>query len=659
MPGSFETPLNHMQRLHPAFSVSLLKTALLPGFLLCLLLSFVPLPAADSAEKVLFAQRLSMLKHKTGILIQQIRNSGDSPDRGEFIRQLHEARMVLKSADFWLRYLCPQEYRSLNGPLRTEWETEVFEKYERPYRRIGSGLTLLELQLGEDSWNADSALALMLPCQSTLQFLASDSIAGLLSQYHHGFLCNRLFLLNLATIYTTGFECPDPERMAPELSQMLRDTRDIYTAFNSDFPQTPFSQEYLQHYDQLIAFADSQALHPDSFSHFQLIRDHVNPLFAINQQLIRKYAVRSHSYMDYSINNLCDRIFDKSLYRGQYEKGVFGRISSEADLNLLRELGRQLFYDPILSGNLNRSCASCHIPEQAFTDTTVSTSLAADGRTRLRRNTPTLLNAQYNHLAMLDGLHTTLLQQAAAVIQNPEEMQGQETRIIKYVNSCSTYKKGFAALQKYTPLKPKLQLEHISSAIIWYYSSFSSASAPFDHMINGDTNADPMVVAGFNLFMGKAQCATCHFLPQFNGVKPPYIGSEFEVIGVPADTAFKALSPDSGRYLVNPATETLHAFRTGSLRNIARTKPYMHNGVFASLQQVIEFYNNGGGAGRGLRVPNQTLSAEPLHLTAAEIQQLTLFLQSLSEQYLPPTVPATLPVSSIKKANQRQVRGAF
>src|SRR5688500_15720855 len=123
---------------------------------------------------------------------------------------------------------------------------------------------------------------------------------------------------------------------------------------------------------------------------------------------------------------------------------------------------------------------------------------------------------------------------------------------------------------------------------------------------------------GFNLFMSKAQCATCHFAPQFNGVKPPYVGSEFEVLGVPADTLYQSLSKDQGRYEINPAEETNHAFRTGTLRNIMQTAPYMHNGIFKTMDQVIKFYNGGGGAGRKLLVPNQTLSSDSLALTKQE-----------------------------------------
>jgi cytochrome c peroxidase len=159
--------------------------------------------------------------------------------------------------------------------------------------------------------------------------------------------------------------------------------------------------------------------------------------------------------------------------------------------------------------------------------------------------------------------------------------------------------------------------------------------------------------------MSKAQCATCHFVPQFNGVKPPYIGSEFEVLGVPADSLYKTLSPDSGRYTLNPANETFRAFRTGTLRNSERTKPYMHNGAFNTMNQVLDFYDGGGGIGHGLTIPNQTLSSDSLHLTKVEKQNLIAFIKSLNEDIEFETKPEHLPLSKNKNLNYRKVGGEY
>src|SRR6202008_4738618 len=101
---------------------------------------------------------------------------------------------------------------------------------------------------------------------------------------------------------------------------------------------------------------------------------------------------------------------------------------------------------------------------------------------------------------------------------------------------------------KYTPQEPEVCFEHIASALTMYYATFSNYYSPFDNAMNDHADLDVPARNGFNLFMSKAQCATCHFVPQFNGVKPPFVSSEFEVLGVPADVKYHAISNDSGRF---------------------------------------------------------------------------------------------------------------
>jgi cytochrome c peroxidase len=141
-------------------------------------------------------------------------------------------------------------------------------------------------------------------------------------------------------------------------------------------------------------------------------------------------------------------------------------------------------------------------------------------------------------------------------------------------------------------------------------------------------------VRGANLFMGKAQCATCHFIPLFNGLIPPdYAVTEFEVLGTTADDHLDRprLSPDSGRFGSYPLPFFRGAFKTPTVRNAALTAPYMHNGGFRSLETVVDFYNRGGGAGLGLSVPEQTLSADSLRLSVGEMNDIVLFIHTLTD----------------------------
>jgi len=262
-------------------------------------------------------------------------------------------------------------------------------------------------------------------------------------------------------------------------------------------------------------------------------------------------------------------------------------------------------------------------------------------------------------LLMLDGRLITLQAQGKAVITNPVEMGGEVQDVVNKVMSCDEYRTAFKKFLKLTPEEHKVTIDHIVSAITYYYGDFSNYYAPFDEAMNNNKPLNSESIKGFNLFMGKARCGTCHFVPEFNGVKPPYISTEFEVLGVPEDTAYHKLSSDKGRYDANPAYETMNAFRTGSLRNVQYTGPYMHNGVFNTLDQVIEFYDAGGGVGNKLNVENQTLSSDSLKLTVSEKKELISFLLSLNEKIIFQKPPEKLPESSNRELNTRKVGGEY
>ncbi|HUR66051.1 MAG TPA: cytochrome c peroxidase [Chitinophagaceae bacterium] len=639
------------------------KTAL--GILL--LLTFIVLvssfsqPAEPVAYKSAYKEKISGFRETQQELLETIRlyRTISKNDIDILKNKIHETRSKLKELDFWLRYLEPVVYKKINGPLPVEWETEVFEKFEAPYKREGGGLTLAELYLDEKDIRKDSLETLVNGSIRATQVFLEDSITQNLNTHHHFFLANRLFLLNLAAVYTTGFECPDTTRIIPEMEHMLKAVEAIYKTYDLNFPAYPLKDEYLALFEKTIQYVRSQPSSYSLFDHLHFIQHYINPLYRLNHNMILDYKVRSTNYIDYSLDKKTASIFDKSLYRGQNAKGVFIGIDDETQLSELKNIGKLLFYDPILSLNNKRSCASCHNPATFFTDTTLSTHLNFDGQHKLARNTPSLINAVHNQLVMIDGKHISLEDQSIDVITNPDEMGSNKDEVLKKIMSCDDYKKVFKKYLAATPQYASVNMEHIASAIILYYSEFSFYYSSFDHIMNERKTAEPSVKRGFNLFMGKAQCGTCHFVPQFNGSKPPYTSSEFEVLGVPADTNFKSLSPDKGRYMVNPAKETYAAFRTASVRNTALTKPYMHNGIFKTLESVIDFYDGGGGIGRGLVVNNQTLSSDSLKLTGNEKKDILAFINSLNEDIPLQLPPARLPVSKNKALNSRVVGGEY
>ena len=506
----------------------------------------------------LYAERIKEFEIQQQKLMGIIQVSEDPKSKESEIKSaISRARLELKKIDFWIRYFEPLAYKKINGPLPVEWETEVFEKFEKPYKREGAGLTLAYLCFDDEQVRKDSLLSLVNQGTLALQCYKADSITEELKTFSHFYLCNRLFLLNLAAIYTTGFENPDWKTIIPELRISLEAVKEIYLTFNIAFPKQSLPDSYLSIFNSTLDFVNHQPDDFEKFDHYEFIRTFVNPLYAVNQSLIAQFNVQSKSFVDYSLNRKAKSIFTKDLYFGQNEKGVFLRVADSATLNEIEKLGRLLFFDPILSKNNQRSCASCHKIDNFFTDTTVATALTYNRDSRLPRNTPTLVNASLNHLIMADGIHISLQDQVRGVVSNPNEMGSEENELVLKVLSCKEYKSGFEKLLPYTPIYEEISMNHISSAITYYYSKYSRFEAEFDKMMNQELLTDEKVKRGFNLFMSKAQCATCHFVPQFNGVKPPYVGSEFEVLGVPKYTNYQFLSADKGRYLVNPAIETL------------------------------------------------------------------------------------------------------
>jgi cytochrome c peroxidase len=296
-------------------------------------------------------------------------------------------------------------------------------------------------------------------------------------------------------------------------------------------------------------------------------------------------------------------------------------------------LGARLFAEPALSGNGTRSCASCHQPARDFTDG-VATAASIDRHgSRVTRNTPTLVNASLQPTQFADERSVTLEDQVLEVLRSPAEMGSSVERAVSALRQRPAYDTlfgaafGTSASAAVTPLR-------LRQALAAYVRSLVAMDSRFDRAVRGDTNAmSPEERHGFTLFMGKAACGTCHFAPLFSGNTPPYyMNSDVEVIGTSRSALhFEVLDADSGRARIDLLPLHYRAFKTPSLRNVARTAPYMHNGAFRSLDDVMRFYEGGGGKGAGARIENQTLSADSLHLSAEERRALIAFLATLND----------------------------
>ena len=328
------------------------------------------------------------------------------------------------------------------------------------------------------------------------------------------------------------------------------------------------------------------------------------------------------------LNQDATTLFDKDAFNADAYAPGPGYFSSAEKI----ALGKKLFSDPILSGSRTRSCSSCHQPDKAFTDGLIRNTVI-DHHDLLLRNTPTLLNAALQPAQFYDLRAVTLEDQVNDVLENPLEMQSSVAVAAERLWQDTAYRKLFSDA---FPVKGRSAIDtfEVMNALGAYVRSLVMLNSRFDDYMRGDSSAlDVQEVRGFNLFMGKARCGTCHYMPLFNGVLPPrYIRMETEVIGVPGSADNKTIDGDLGRFAIDSEAFLRHAFKTTTVRNAARTAPYMHNGVFGTLQQVMDFYNNGGGRGAGLKVDNQTLATDSLHLTSTETDALIAFIKSLDSR---------------------------
>ena len=328
-------------------------------------------------------------------------------------------------------------------------------------------------------------------------------------------------------------------------------------------------------------------------------------------------------------------------------------LPSEVLSNLSHEkiaLGRKLFFDRRLSLNNTMSCAMCHVPEQGFTSNEIATAVGLEGRS-VRRNSPALYNVAYAKTLFHDGREDSLVQQVWAPFLARNEMANPSVAaVVNKIKRLKDYQNLFE-----TAFNKQAGMETIGEALAAYQQSLLSANSPFDRWHFGKQTAKKAGMSqdaqtGFKLFTGKARCASCHTLENDSalftdhglhntglgyhrsmGIKPDKKSIEIapgvfvEVDQSIIDSVSEAPAADVGHYEISQNPDDRWKYKTPSLRNVALTAPYMHDGSLSSLRSVVEFYNNGG-------IPNPNLDPliQPLGLSDAEIDQLVAFMQSLT-----------------------------
>jgi cytochrome c peroxidase len=435
----------------------------------------------------------------------------------------------------------------------------------------------------------------------------------------------RLELVRVTTLGIAGFDTPRSRDAMAECAAALDGMRELYMVAGARWPAAATRRRELDR--SLSAASAYLRAHADftSFDRLGFLVGYANAaavsldslrLTARIVPLIMPRGLRANAVSPYAA--------------GAFDARAYAPRSAPGQSPALVELGERLFGDPRLSGPRTRSCASCHVPSRAFTDGRATPASLVAG-VRVPRNTPTLLNVGLQPAQFADERAVSLEDQVVEVLRSRAEMGSSIETAAARVKADRDYRARFSHAfgdrgddsAAVTPLR-------IRQALAAYERSLIATDSRFDRAVRGDSSAITVEERrGFNLFMGKAGCGSCHFAPLFGGVAPPlYVASDVEVIGTPASPDARRFDVDSGRGAIDHRADHIRAFKVPSLRNVAITAPYMHNGTFLTLRQVMDFYEGGGARGR---LPNQTLATDSLHLTPPERAAVIAFLQALTD----------------------------
>ncbi len=563
------------------------------------------------------------------------------------------SRIHYKRAEALLEYYFPATAKMLNGALVNESDEEegtqliiepeglqVVEEIlfsDRPYGQV----SLLETH-GKRLLAVSTRLSTLSDASPFGDFQIMDA--------------QRMALIRIMTLSIIGFDSPASGNALKEIEAELAGIRSVIACYKPLFLEknNTLYQNINRQIAQSIAYVKT-AHSLDELNKYMLIRQHLDPLYA---SLTRIMPALDIEVLDLPspIRLNASSIFSKAAINTNYYNPYNTSLNREAI-----QLGKILFFDPVLSGNNQRACASCHDPKLAFTDN-LATSKAFGLQGTVARNAPTIINVGFQANYFYDSRSNYLEDQIRAVTNNEHELHGDLLKSAEKLKSSPEYVRLFKKAYKGRS-DTVISILSIIKAIASYERSLVAMDSKFDQNIRREKNTmTKEEINGFNLFMGKAECATCHFMPMFNGTVPPaYTKTEWEILGVPAkpDTVHAVIDPDPGRFAVNGMELNRYAFKTTTLRNVALTSPYMHNGIYRTLEEVIDFYARGGGNGIGMSLETQTLPFDKLELSAQDKKDLVSFLKTLTDTVGCTAVPKRLPAFPDKELNKRNIGGEY
>ncbi|WP_316822979.1 cytochrome-c peroxidase [Pedobacter gandavensis] len=573
-------------------------------------------------QKVVFSQIVSFREYVNDSLLYELKK--DRLDEQKVRQAFLKSRLLLKKFEWASEYFTADLSRRLNGP-----PVEEIENADLLDPSLARSIDPIGLQVIEELLYPEFDMANKEKLIKEVQHLIRNT-NYLISYFEdHQFAdwrildASKLEVFRIITLGLTGFDNSLALNSIKEASEALKSMRSILSLYVSKGDKRPL----LQYLDTSIVYLE-QHDDFDTFDRAIFITRFANMISTGIAQLEQNLPGPKIKY-NRMLRQEVETLFESDAFNADaFSPGPEFQVTAAKV-----KLGEKLFYDAALSGNGTRSCASCHNPDLSFSDGMAKNIEIHDPGKLLTRNAPTLLNAALQSNYFYDMRALTLEDQIFDVISSRQEMDGSMEAIIKYLSDDKSYQALFDSAFS-ERREQRISQDHVANALASYIRSLVKLNSRFDEYMRGKENAlSTQELKGFNLFMGKAKCATCHFAPLFNGVTPPkYITSETEVLGVPVSLADSTLDADVGYYGVIGIDAYKHAFKIPTIRNIKRTAPYMHNGAYATLNQVMEFYNSGGAAGLGIKLPNQTLPEKNLQLSDSEKKDIIAFMESLESQ---------------------------
>lgn len=553
--------------------------------------------------------------NNTIAIVNQLKQTKDIDSLKSYYKK---ARTQLKRLEPILAFYRSATYKALNQPnLPTLHEDSNGVVNEKP-----QGFQVLEEALFDDIPDTTTVKRQIHNIANTLRLEKDTYTLKNIKDYHFMWLLRDSFI-RMMSLGIVGFDSPMLQNSIPETATVITSLQNYINLYDTKFQNKQLFKNWQTQLNATSKFLNSNT-NFDTFNRYVFIKDHIHPLLKLWKQTVDDWNIKFP--LQSTINNDAESFFANNTFNINSYKPRYSAKLSDASV----ALGKHLFYDNRLSAKGDMACATCHDPKKYFTDG--FPKAIGNKKTPLQRNSPTLYYAVLQGSQFYDGRAANLENQIIEVANNEDEFHTNVEQLVKVVNNDSTLKN----LYKKAYTNNKHQERNIRNAIANYIRTLTPFNSKFDRNISGIENTlTESEINGFNIFMGKGQCATCHFAPTFNGTVPPhYKESEYEVLGVPSKAVFKNAKIDSdiGRYALYPAAKKRkHAFKTSTVRNIAKTAPYMHNGIYNTLEEVMQFYNVGGGAGIGIHLDNQTLPEDALNLTDKEIQDVIAFMNTLTD----------------------------